>query len=98
VTVIEQNRLLVFERRVLRKIYRTTQDNAGTWTIKTNEELEILIKKKNIIRFIRSQRLRWAAHVIRMDGTRTVRKLTEWELCLSRPVGRQRLRWFEQVE
>ena len=38
--VTEQNRLLVFERRVLRKIYGPTQDNAGAWGIKTNEELE----------------------------------------------------------
>jgi hypothetical protein len=45
-TVIEQNRLEIFERRVLRKIYEPTQDNDGTWRIKTNEELEILIKKK----------------------------------------------------
>jgi hypothetical protein len=45
-TVIEQNRLLVFERRVLRKIYGPTQDNDGTWRIKINEEVETLIKKK----------------------------------------------------
>jgi hypothetical protein len=45
-TVIEQNRLLVFERRVLREIYGPTQENDGTWRIKTNEELENLIKKK----------------------------------------------------
>jgi hypothetical protein len=45
-TVTEQNRLLVFTRRVLRKIYGPTLDNDGTWRIKTNEELEILIKKK----------------------------------------------------
>ena len=45
-TVTEQNRLLVFERRVLRKIYGPTLDNDGIWRIKTNEELEILIKKK----------------------------------------------------
>ena len=44
-TVTEQNRLLVFERRVLRKIYRPTLDSDGTWRIKTNEELEMLIKK-----------------------------------------------------
>jgi hypothetical protein len=66
-TIIEQNRLLVFERRVLRKIYGPTQDNDGTW-IKTNEELEVLIKKNNIVRFIKSQRLRWAAHVM-LGGT-----------------------------
>ena len=44
--VTKQNRLLVFERRVLRKIYGPTQDNDGAWRIKTNEELENLIKKK----------------------------------------------------
>jgi hypothetical protein len=45
-TVTEQNRLLVFERRVLRKIYGPTLENDGIWRIKTNKELEILIKKK----------------------------------------------------
>ena len=48
-TVTEQNRLLIFERRVLRKIYGPTQNNDGTWRIKTNEELETLIKKKKIL-------------------------------------------------
>jgi hypothetical protein len=45
-SVTEQNRLRVFERRVLRKIYGPTLDKDGTWRIKTNEELENLIKKK----------------------------------------------------
>jgi hypothetical protein len=45
-TVTEQNCLLVFERRVLRKIHGPTLDNDGTWRIETNKELEILIKKK----------------------------------------------------
>jgi hypothetical protein len=89
---------VVFERRVLRKIYGPTQDNDGTWRIKTNEELEILIKKENIVRFTKSQRLRWAAHVIRMDTKRTVKKLTEWDPRLSRSVGKPRLRWLNQVE
>jgi hypothetical protein len=48
-TVTEQNRLLVFERRVLRKIYGPILDNDGTWRIKTNEKLEILIEKKKIL-------------------------------------------------
>jgi hypothetical protein len=96
-TETEQNLPLVFERRVLRKIYGPTQDNDGTWRIKTNE-LQTLIKKENIVRFIKSQRLRWAAHVIRMDTTRTVKKLTEWNPHLSRPVGKPRLRWLNQVE
>ena len=47
-TVTEQNRLLVFERRELRKIYGPTQENDGAWRIKTNEELENLIKKRKL--------------------------------------------------
>jgi hypothetical protein len=43
-----------------------------------------------LITFIKLQRLRWAAHVIRMD-TRTVKKLTEWEPCSSRAVGRPKI-------
>jgi len=38
-TVTEQNHLLIFERRVFRKIFGPTQENDGTWRIKTNEEL-----------------------------------------------------------
>ena len=53
---------------------------------------------KKIVRFIKSQRLRWASHVIRMDTTRIVKKVTEWEPRSSRPVGRPRLRWLDQVE
>ena len=66
--VAEQNRLLIFKRRVLRKIFGPTQDNDGTWRIKRNEELETLIKKKTIVRFIKSQRFRWAAHVCNQNG------------------------------
>ena len=58
----------------------------------------ILIKRKNIVRFIKSQRLRWAVHIVRMDTTRTVKKATGWEPCSLRPVGRPRLRWLDQVE
>jgi hypothetical protein len=45
-TFTEQNRLRFFERRVLRKTYGPTLEKDGTWRIKTNEEIENLIKKK----------------------------------------------------
>jgi hypothetical protein len=43
--------------------------------MKTNEECEYLIIRKKIVRFISSQRLRWAAHINRMDTTRIVKKI-----------------------
>jgi hypothetical protein len=82
-----------------RKIYGPIQGKEGVWRIKTNEELERLIKGKNIVRLIKARRLRWVAqNVIRMEATRTVKKLTEWEPGAVRPVGRPRLRWLDQVE
>jgi hypothetical protein len=59
--VIEQNRLLVFERRVLRKIYGPTQYNNGTWRIKTNEELEVLINKKKYRKIYKITKM-WKKH------------------------------------
>jgi len=56
------------------------------------------MKQEDIIQFIKSQRLRWVAHVMRMENTRTTRKITELKPCKTRPVGRPRLRWMDQVE
>jgi NADH:ubiquinone oxidoreductase subunit E len=50
------------------------------------------MKQEDIIKFIKSQRLRWAAHVMKMEKTRTTRKVTEWNPYKTRPVGRHRLR------
>ena len=50
----------------------------GTWRIKTNDELRHRMKQEDLIKFIKSQRLRWAAHVMRMENTRTTRKTIEW--------------------
>jgi len=47
---------MVFERKILRKIFGPTYEN-GSWRIKTNRELDKLIKQKNIINFARAQRL-----------------------------------------
>jgi hypothetical protein len=56
------------------------------------------MKQEDTVKFIKSQRLRWAAHVMRMEKTRTTRKITERTPCKARPVGRLRLRWMDQVE
>jgi len=56
------------------------------------------MKQEDIIQFIKSQRLIWAAHVMRMENTRTTRKITEWTPYKTKPVGRPTLRWMDQVE
>ena len=68
-------------------------EDKNKWKIRNfNQE------RKHCLRVIKSQRLHWADHVIRMDPTKTVEKLTEWKPCSSRPVGKPRLRWLDQGE
>ena len=56
------------------------------------------MKQEDIIKFIKSQRLILAAHVMRMENTRSTRKITEWTPYKTRPAGRPRLRWMDQVD
>jgi hypothetical protein len=44
-----KNKLMVFERNILRKIFGPAKERDGTWRIKTNDELDKLIRHKNII-------------------------------------------------
>jgi len=97
-TASDENQLCIFERKILKKIYAPTQNPDGTWRIKTYDEPRHRMKREDIIKFIISQRLRWAVHVMRMENTRTTRKITEWTPYKSRPAGRPRLRWMDRVE
>jgi hypothetical protein len=71
-TIIQK--LLVFERKILRRIFGLTKENQ-TWRVKTNEELDKLIKHKNIINYIQAQKLSWFGHVQRIPDTRTVKEI-----------------------
>jgi len=56
-----KNKLMVFETKVLRT-FGPTKERDGTWRIKTNK-LDELIRYKNIINYIKSQRLSWFDHL-----------------------------------
>jgi hypothetical protein len=66
--------LRVFERKVLRIIYGPTTEKDGMWRIKLNEELNRLTGNKNIINYIKAQRLAWFGHVHRMPDNSMVKK------------------------
>jgi hypothetical protein len=65
-TLGEEHRLRVFGQRVLRKVFGPKREEDGTWTILHNDELHSLYSSLNIVRVIKSRRMRWAGHVARM--------------------------------
>jgi hypothetical protein len=93
--VLKENviqKLMIFERKVLRKIFGPTKEQNGLWRIKTNEELDKLIKHMSIIRFVKAQRLNWLGHIERMPEERLVKQINNWKPIASRPIGRPKNR------
>jgi hypothetical protein len=64
-TLREDHRLRVFENRVLRRIFGPKREEDGSWRELHNDELHRLYSSPNIVRVIKSRRMRWAGHVAR---------------------------------
>jgi hypothetical protein len=87
--------LAVFERKILRKIYGPPKENE-LWRIRRNDELENIIKGENIVRFIKSQRIRWLGHIERMQDTAIPKKMYV-KLYATRRRGKPKSRWLDDV-
>jgi hypothetical protein len=71
-TLREKRRLRVFENRVLRRIYGPKRDKVKRkWRKLQNEKLNDKYSSPNIIRVVKSRRMRWAEHVGRMEDRRS---------------------------
>jgi hypothetical protein len=81
----------VFENRVLRRIFESKRDEVtGEWRKLHSEELHNLYSSPNIIRQIKSRRIRWAGHVARMGEERKVYKVLVGKPEGMRPLERPR--------
>jgi len=87
--VREERGLRVFENRRLRRIFEPKRDSAtGEWRKLYNEELNDLYCSPNIVRVIKSRRMRWVGHVARMGEGRGVYRVLVGKPEGKRPLGR----------
>jgi hypothetical protein len=69
----------------------------GEWRKLHNEELHDLYSSPSIIRIIKSRRMRWAGHVVRMGEKRNAYRLLVGKPDGKRPLGRPRRRWVDNI-
>jgi len=95
----EERRLRVFENRVLRKVFGPKRDEVtGEWRKLHNEELRDLYSLPNIVWVVKSRRMRWAGHVVRMEEERGVHRILVRKPEGKKPLGRPRRRWEDSIK
>jgi hypothetical protein len=65
----DENILRRFERKIIRRMYGPVRQGRE-WRIRNNEEIDNIIRKKDIVRFVRARRISWIGHVERMEDSR----------------------------
>jgi hypothetical protein len=90
---------VLFSYRVLRRIFGLKRDEAtGKWRKLHNEELHNLYSSPNIIRMIKSRRMRWAGHIAHMGEKRNAYRILVGKPEGKRPLGRPRRRWVNYIK
>jgi hypothetical protein len=96
------NKMMTFERNIMRKIYGPTRTEDGYWRIKANQEINDILKGQNIIGFIKKQRLNWLEHIECTAEDNIVQRIMRWKPMSKRPIGRPKTCWeddgFEDIK
>jgi hypothetical protein len=70
----DKNILRKFERKIIRRIYGPVRQGRE-WRIRNNEEIDNIVRKKDIVRFVKARRISWIGHVERMENSRMPKRV-----------------------
>ena len=88
----------MFENRVLRVFGPKRDEVTGEWRKLHEEELRDLYSLPNIVRVVKSRKMRWAGHVARMGEGRGVHRVLVGKPEGKRPLGRPGCRWEDNIK
>jgi len=98
-TLREERRLRLFENRALRRTFGPKRDEVtGEWRKLHNEGLNDVYSSPNIVRVIKSGRMRSAGHIARMGERKGVYTVLVGKCEGKRPLGKPRRRWEENIK
>jgi hypothetical protein len=97
-TLREEHRLRVFEKRVVRKIFGPEIEENGSCRELRNDDLHGLYSSPNVVRVIKSRRMRWSGHVAGMVEGKGVYSVLVGRPEGNRPLGRPRPRWEDNIK
>jgi len=94
----DETKLLIFERKVLRRIYGSIYNTeTGQYERRTNADIERIFNGSNIQKYLVSKRLEWAGHIWR-DKDNQMRQVVVSKPNKTRPRERPRQRWIDRVK
>ena len=89
----------MFENRVLRRIFVPKMNEVTTeWRKLQNKEFNAPYSSPNIVRVIKSRRMRWAGHVAHMGERRGIYRILVGKPKGKIPLGRPRCRWEDNIK
>jgi hypothetical protein len=94
----EEHRLRVSENTVLRKIFGPKREEDGSRRKFHNDEVHSLYSSPNIVRVIKSRRMRWEGHVAHLGEGRGIYRVLFGSPEGKRPLGRPRRRWEDNIK
>jgi hypothetical protein len=93
----DENILRRFERKIIRRIYGPVKQGRE-WRIRNSEEIDNIIRKKDIVGFVKARRISWVGHVERMEDSRMPKRVMRENIYTRRKRGKLKVRWLDDVQ